>query len=150
MWPVGYKGRVCEKTVQRSGSVTVPVSYFRISILARITVAQLLVSLRCHMDMEIVEGLSFYPVGMLMTLAVITPQTKDTIRLWDTNTQDDRKIERIKPASPENDMELVLRSACNHQLTFIMAPIGFGLKLGTPCAGSGFRSAMSVAISASE
>ena len=51
--------------------------------------SKLLISFRRGVNVKIIEGDVFNVVGVLMTLAVVASETKDLVRLGDTDGQND-------------------------------------------------------------
>ena len=108
MRPHAFKVRIVQEALQCARGVTIPVGNFCITIFAGISVPQFLVPLGCHVNVEIVEGFFFYLVGVLVALPVVAPQAKDTGRLWRLHAEDNRKVQRIETAFPNNCPKFVL------------------------------------------
>ena len=75
------------------------------------------------MNVKIVETFTFDMVRMLMTLAVVATKSKELIRLRRPNSQDDREIERIAAALPENQTECVFCVAGQIKMPFAVPPL---------------------------
>jgi len=60
---------------------------------------------------------------MLMCFAVVPAKPKDTICARDSYTEDNREIQRIDRALPQDDMKFVRFRALNSQFLFAVAAL---------------------------
>jgi len=98
--------------------IGVAIRWFRERILAAST---FLIALRGPVDVKIVEGVAFDVVRALVALTVVAPQAKQLAGVGRTDRKDDREIERVEVALPEDEMELGAAFAHDLQFTLLVA-----------------------------
>jgi hypothetical protein len=76
------------------------------------------------MDMIVVKALPFNGVGVLMALAIIAPQAEQLVAVQRAECQNDRKVQWVDLALPDNQPVLIPALALNLQLLFAVRPLG--------------------------
>gem|GEM_PF-1368225 len=130
-----FEVQVFHEATKRAFIISIPVSQFRVCVLPS---SNFLISFRGHMNVESVKAIVFNLIPVSMTLAVVSSQSKETIRLFYTHRQNNREIENVHSTPPENDTKLVALIADEIKFLLLVTPFLTKQCSVTPLRWKGF------------